>query len=156
MLHELFLVHEDSVAQRTVAAPKRVFHFRLLLGAAALPQLAFHVDQLLAHSGHSVDDVFFPAAQRDLVADLIKVAQRFAALAVDAAHGQSQLGYALIDVAHLLEAGKHRQMEHQRRAQSRPGVGGAGGQIAKLRVKAESAASFQNFLCTERFLRRFT
>lgn len=74
MLHELLFVHEYRIAKRAVAAPERVLYLGLLFGAAAFPQVVFQINQLFAHCRYRVDDVLFPAAQRDLVADLIKVA----------------------------------------------------------------------------------
>ena len=45
-------------------------------------------------------------------------------------------------------------MHHQRRAHARAGVGGAGGEIAKLGIEAERAYAFQKFLRPESLLGR--
>ena len=47
---------------------------RILLAAQA--QHVLHIDQLLPNGGHGFDDLLLGAPQRDLIADLVKVAQR--------------------------------------------------------------------------------
>ena len=96
------------------------------------------VDDLGDHQVLEVaDDVVLGLAERGLVADLVEVAGRFGAFAVEPADGEAHvLGGAedLFDLAGELQG---RQVEHHADADAGADVGRAGGQVAEAGVEAE-------------------
>ena len=89
--------------------------------------------------GHDVADLLdqlrFAPAERDLVADLVEVAHRLRAFAVQAADGQADLLQAAEDLVDLPRDHQRRQVQHHAHAHAGADVGGAGGQIAELVVE---------------------
>ena len=152
--HEFLFIHAQGIAQKAVAAQKRVPEVHGLFLQAPRAQRQLHVDQLTDHGGYRFDDLLLGAAQGDLVAHLVEIAQSLAALAIDPAGGQAQLCHALIDIAHLLIAGQHGQMQHDGGTHARAGVGGTGGKIPQLGIKAEGAYRLQTSFHAESHVRR--
>ena len=77
----------------------------------------------------------FGAAERDLVADLVEIAHRLRAFAVQAAHRQADLLQAAEDLVDLPGDDQGRQVQHHADAHAGADVGRAGGQIAQPLVE---------------------
>ena len=75
------------------------------------------------------------SAQRDLVADLVEIAHRLRAFAVQPANGQADLLQTAEDLFDLPGDHQGRQMQHDADAHPGADVGRAGGQIAELIVE---------------------
>jgi hypothetical protein len=78
------------------------------------------------------EQILLGAPERDLVAHLVEVAERAAALAVEAAHRHVDLLRDVGGAVDVLGPDQPGQVEHDRQAQPRAGVGGARGQEAEL------------------------
>ena len=98
--------------------------------------------------------VLLAAAQRRLVGQLIEMSPRLAALAVQAADGQPQLGHRLHHRAHLAARGQRRQMQHHRAAHARARVGRTRRQEAQLAVEGEGVFLPHRLVQIQRHLRR--
>ena len=82
-----------------------------------------------------LDQVGLAPAERDLVADLVEVAHRLRAFAVQPADGQADLLQAAEDLFDLLRDDQRRQVQHHAHAHAGADVRGAGGQIAEPLVE---------------------
>ena len=86
--------------------------------------------------------LFLAPAERDLVADLVEIAHRLRAFAVQAADGQADLLQAAEDLFDLPRDDQRRQVQHHAHAHAGADVRGAGGQIAEAVVKGVGDAGF--------------
>ena len=82
-----------------------------------------------------LDQVLFAAAEGDLVADLVEIAHRLRAFAVQAADRQADLLQAAEDLLDLPGDDQGRQVQHHAHPHARADVGRAGGQVAELLVE---------------------
>ena len=138
MLIKLVQRHQPGVGQDAPGAQDHVLQRDAPLIARLVPQSALHIAELIAQCGHRGDQLLLGTAQRDLIADLIDIAQRIGALAVYAADVQPDLGNQLAHIAHLLALGQQRQVHQERSPHAGAGIGGTGGEIPQLLVKGEA------------------
>ena len=88
-----------------------------------------------------LDQFLFAAAQGDLVADLVEIAHRLRAFAVQAADRQADLLQAAEDLLDLPRDDQGRQVQHHAHPHAGADVGGAGGQVAQPLVEGVGAPS---------------
>ena len=97
--------------------------------------LALVVDDHRHDVADLLDQVLLAAAERDLVADLVEIAHRLRAFAVQAADGQADLLQAAEDLVDLPGDDQGGQVQHHAHAHAGADVGRAGGQVAEPLVE---------------------
>jgi hypothetical protein len=142
---EALLRGEDACAlERAESAPDPVEGPGPALAAEqGFPDLALPGDELGHRDAHVVDERGLAAAQRDLVAHLVEVAERPAALAVHPPHGEVDLLAGVGGLLHVLRPDEPGQVEHHREAQTGAHVGRAGGQEPEFLGEGDGQARDQ-------------
>ena len=100
-MHRLFGADRLGGAEDAVGAADPVVERFLALADEEVAGLAFVVDEHRHDVGHFLGELFLALAERDLVADLVEIAQRLRAFAVQAADGEVDLLQAAEDFVDL-------------------------------------------------------
>ena len=111
--------------------------------SSAVPGLPLVLHDLLDDLADLVEDLRLALAERHLVGDLVEVAERPAALAVEAADGQVDLLQGAEDLLDLLGQPEGRQVQHDAGPHAGADVGRAGGQVAELRAEGVGELRFE-------------
>ncbi len=145
-LHRLFAADRLGGAQQAVRAAHAVVQFPAALVDQVLASLALVLDQRGRHVTDLLHQLGFRLAQRDLIADLVKVPHRLGAFAVQTPHGQADLVQAAEDLFDLARENQRGQVQHH--AHPHPGahVGRAGGQVAQAFVEGVIDVFFQRVI----------
>src|SRR5262245_25731162 len=142
--HDLFTGEQSRGAQEAQCATDFVIERNRAIVEQRSAGVVLVVDDLGNHQVLEVaDDVFFALAERRLVGNLVEVAGRFGAFAVEPAYGEAHiLGGAedLFDLARQLQG---RQVKHDAHADARAYICRTRRQVPKTRVKREIELSFQ-------------
>ena len=93
------------------------------------------LDDLLDDFDQTVDDFLLGFAQRGLVGNLEKIAQRLGALAVKPAHGESDFADRIDDLVDLLGEDEARKVHHGRGAEAGADIGRARREVTEFRME---------------------
>ena len=91
----------------------------------------------------AADDGFLALAEGGLVGNLIEIAERLGAFAVETADGEADLVDRLEDLADLVAEHEAGQVEHGGGAQAGAEIGRAGGEVAERGIEGEFERVFQ-------------
>ena len=89
------------------------------------------------HAFKAADDGFLGLTKCRLIGNLIKVAERFGAFAIDSAHSETDFIDRLQHLTDLIAEHERGQMQHRRCTQSRAEVGRTRGEVTKLRIEGK-------------------
>ena len=130
-MHRLLGSDRLGGAEDAVGAAHAVVQVLVAFLDEELPRLALVVDNHRHDVAHLADQLGLGPPERDLVADLIEVAHRLRAFAVQAADRQTDLLQAAEDLVDLPGDDQRGQVQHHAHAHARAHVGRAGGEIAE-------------------------
>ena len=130
-------IDQVSRTQRAGGAADAVPQRGFVLAAHLFARLLFRVDDRGRGLNQFIGQLGCGSAQRDLVGNLIKTADRLGAFAVGTAYRASAAAGIAGQLVDAAGGGQHGQMQHDRGAQAGADIGRAGGQVAQPLVIGE-------------------
>lgn len=141
-MHGFFGADGAGAGERTEGAGDLIMELGAVVTEHKFADAAFPVDDPEDDILDFGDEVGFGFSERDLIGDLVEVAESLAAFAVESADGEVDFLSGLVDFLNFAGDAEGGEVQHHAEADSGPGIGGAGGEVTELWVEGEGDGGF--------------